>query len=779
MPDSPELLCRSADPACATAFADVILPRRLHRPFTYLIPDNLRGKVDIGQSVIVPFGTREIQGLVTALYGHLPSGVPVESLKAVRALASDVSEATLSAQQLNLSRWLAQRYAAPWGQCIKLVAPPMVPTTKGRVRYQPTDEGLRCVSHGNGLAAAEWQLLKRLCRRDGLEATTLERGKDSSITKALQGLIGKGCVFRRAVDGALPASRPRNEASTQVGQAGLINSAMGPVSVAREAVESWPAAVGEALSHAAGMPILLQSTQESRRWCLVQAAQETIRRGRRVLVVTGDVEHAKYLVDALASAGVPALLMHRTTSAKAQAAVWREVQAPSTNVVIGTRSAVFAPLERLGLIWVEGEDEEALKEEQVPRYHAREVAQHRALNEGALLVLSSSHPSLESWSMARRGVMTACLYRDDAVLPRVEVVDIHVLLKDRSQGLLSALVCEGLEAALLRNGLAVLYMNRRGFASVLHCRDCGAMPQCETCSIALTFSKNSQQMRCHYCGRARSVPDHCLQCQSLKLEPVGAGTERIEEDVRRLFPQVRVGRADGDTIRRPPEALAFRRALAAREFDVVIGTQMLFGLDLQGRAAFVAIPDADAGLHVSDFRAAERTYRGLVDAINLAEPLDAGGRVVVQTRFPDHHVMAALASGDESRFLEQELGFREMLEYPPFTQLVRLNISGTLEWAVIRAAERWAGLLRAEVIQSAPRPVGADLQASVDDVTVLGPSPAPHVRTRGRYCWQILVKSRQAGAGTEKILRTLERLERESRRGGLRFGIDVDPVTMV
>lgn len=315
------------------------------------------------------------------------------------------------------------------------------------------------------------------------------------------------------------------------------------------------------------------------------------------------------------------------------------------------------------------------------------------------------------------------------------------------------------------------------------------MPQCDACSVALTFFRRRNQVRCHYCGRSKPVPDQCPGCQSFKLEPVGLGTERIEEAVRRMFPLARVGRVDGETIRRPADARAFSRLLHAGELDIVIGTQMLFRLALPAKAAFVAVPDADAGLHVPDFRSAERMYHALVDAAELALPAAAGGRLLVQTRFPDHHAVLAFVSGSEELFLAQEQAFRQLLQYPPWTCLIRLDVSGTAEPVVAQAAHRWAALLRGQAasIQRAQTTGGhgatllsspAGLMQVPQPLHILGPSPAPHAMVRGRYCWQILVKSDASEAGKAIVLETREALERDSRRGGLRYDIDVDPVSM-
>lgn len=774
------------------AYVDVVLPRRLRRPFTYLIPPELQGKVEVGQSVIVPFGTQTLPGLIIAVYSLLPAGAPDQGLKAVCSLAEASPDQYLTSSQIELSRWVADRYAAPWGQCIRLVLPPVCQADRVQPRYFLTQQGLdRLSSAPEELGKAETQLLMRLSRRPkGITAAGLAPVDKVHVVSALQTLLNKGLIVRQDAVGTLRATRSgkkeigrNNEPLPE--QFAFDSSASPPVEAA-----SWPATVDQGLSRGAFVSLLIHAGGDIKLWCLMKAVQATLRRGRRVLIITGDVERANRLAEVLAAAGEQPLRLHSGLSVRDRAVVWWSVHDASTTIVVGTRMAVFAPIERLGLVWVEGEEDASLKEEQVPRYHAREVARRRAVCDDALLVLASSHPSLESWGAVQKDEMTACVYRDHAISPRVHVIDPKGYPEDTAMGtLLTSPLREGLRDALRQKALAIVYLNRKGFAGVLHCRDCGTAPRCDACSVTLTFYRRSNHMRCHYCGRTKAVPDHCSQCRSHKLEPVGSGTERLEEAVRRMFPQARVGRVDSETIRRRSDARAFQRLLAAGDLDIVIGTQMLFHLGLRAQAAFVAVPDADAGLHVADFRSAERMYHGLVDAVELARPALAGGVVMVQTRFTDHHAMIALAKGDHSLFLGPELTFRRMLQYPPYRHLVRLDVSGTLEPAVAQGAHHWAELLREKV-------AGGEIQGSKDGrpsvlpqgvatvcgeeegTVILGPSPAPHAKARGRHCWQILLKVLSLQTGTEMAISTVEVLERGPRRGALRFDIDVDPITM-
>lgn len=774
------------------AYVDVVLPRRLHRPFTYLIPPELKGKMEVGQSVIVPFGAQTLHGLVIAVYSMLPAGAPDHGLKAICSLADASPDQYLTSSQIELSRWVAARYAAPWGQCIKLVLPPVAQTDRVQRRYFLMEQGLDCLSSASKeLGEVEMQLLKRLSRRSkGITATTLAQGDKARVMPALQTLVSKGLIVHRDTAVTPRAARSGKKAigrsNETLSEKFVFDSMIDPPVEAA----SWPAAVDQALSRSAFVSLLMHAGGDTRLWCLLEAVQATLRRGRRVLIITGDVERANRLTAVLAATGEQPLRLHSGLSVRERAVVWSSVHDVSTTIVVGTRMAVFAPIERLGLVWVEGEDDASLKEEQVPRYHAREVARRRAVCDDALLVLASSHPSLESWSAVQQGEMTACVYHDQAAFPNVQIIDLKGYQRESTtETSLTPPLCDGLREALRQQALAIVYLNRKGFATVLHCRDCGAMPRCDACSVTLTFYKRRNHMRCHYCGRTKPVPEHCSHCQSLKLELVGSGTERLEETVRRMFPQARVGRVDSETIRHPSDARAFQRLLAAGDLDIVIGTQMLFHLGLRTQATFVAVPDADTGLHVPDFRSAERMYHGLIDAVELARPAHAGGVVMVQTRFMDHHAMMALAKGDDALFLGPELMFRRMLQYPPYRHLVRLDVSGVFEPAVAQAAHRWVELLRTEVggmeVQGSKdgrRPVlshgGATVVGNEERTVILGPSPAPHARARGRHHWQILLKGISLEGGTEMAVRTVEVLERGPRPGALRFDIDVDPITM-
>ena len=495
-----------------------------------------------------------------------------------------------------------------------------------------------------------------------------------------------------------------------------------------------------------------------RRWAIMlQAAEAALAQRKTVLLISPEILRAAALA-ALCARRWPGRVaqLHSDLPPAVREREWRHIQQGGADLVIGTRSAVFAPLRQPGLICVDDEEDPALKEEQEPHYHAREVAAMRARQHGAVLLLGTAHASIDTWQQAAPQPQPVV----SANSPAVMLVDLR---RSPPRTLLSDPMRAGIRAALETGTGVILFANRKGFASALHCRDCGLSPACARCSVSLTLYKRAGRLACRYCGSAEPVPDVCPSCRSPRIEPVGSGTERLEEELRRLVPGARIGRLDRDTARKPGQAARLRNGLAAGDLDALIGTQLLFqGLPIPP-VGFVGIPYADTGLHRPDFRSAERTYHQLRDAVGLAGP---GGRVVLQTILPDHHVIASIASGDPARFYEQELAFRKALGYPPFAHLISLCVSGKTESAVRAAADRWAAAVKAH----GGRQPGT--------VTVLGPIPAAVERIRGRHRRQILVKSFDGEAARRSVGETLEAIEAGRDSRGLKFDVDVDPVEL-
>lgn len=523
--------------------------------------------------------------------------------------------------------------------------------------------------------------------------------------------------------------------------------------------------------------VLIHAPWPVRLALLQQVVGLTASRGKTLLIIVGEAEKAEGLADSLRGASDRAVVCyHSGLPSNVRARIWEQVS--TIGVVVGTRSAIFLPVQDLGLVWVDDEEDPALKEPQEPRYHARDVAWIRVQSEQALLVLSSSHPLIETIEQVKHEGRILHQSPSPGSRPSIQVVDLRETTKRAS---LSQPLVQALCAALEQQSGAVLFLNRKGYGGALVCRDCGLVPRCEACGVARTYSRQAARLTCSYCRSSTFVPVICPTCAGSRLSVIGEGTERVEEEVRGLFPSARVLRIDGDTMKRPSLATTTWLQVQKREWDIIIGTQLLFRRRAIPLIGVVGVVQADAGLSVPDFRASERTYHNLLDAVDLALPASLGGSVIIQTYHPAHHAIRAVAEHDESRFVSTELLHRTALGYPPAVHLITLHVSGARQSLVQDAATTWVVRLTDRVSsgdQKRDQATDACAYRGTSGFTVLGPVPAPVPRLRGRYRWQILVKTTNRAAALQAIRWSVEEMERTSRRQSVKFDVDVDPIDM-
>ncbi|MHB8416672.1 MAG: replication restart helicase PriA [Myxococcales bacterium] len=454
-------------------------------------------------------------------------------------------------------------------------------------------------------------------------------------------------------------------------------------------------------------------------------------------------------------------VLHRGQSPGRRAADWRRLREGTARVALGVRAAVFAPVSALGLVVVDEEHDPSFKQEDRLCYHARDMAVARAKLADCPVLLGSATPSLESFANAAAGrYQTLALPAriDDRPLPEVAMVD----LCGAPPGLLHETLLNGLGEALLRGEQAILFLNRRGHSGCLSCRACGHVESCRDCSVSLTWHKARQRLLCHYCGLSRAVPARCPACKG-ELVPLGAGTEKVEEEVARLFPTARVARLDAD-VGAPVRLAKTLRAFRDRELDVLVGTQLVAkGHDFP-HVTLVGAVLADSGLNLPDFRASERSFQLLVQVAGRAGRGDAPGRVLIQTYHPDHPALVHVARHDYLAFAEAELARRRAIGWPPWSRLVAVRVDAPNPQAAERAARALGRVAEATVIGKRLR------------VTVLGPSLAPLERLRGRTRWQLLLRAAARPALREVAL-ALQAAATDV--GPVRVVFDVDPVGML
>jgi primosomal protein N' (replication factor Y) len=749
-------------------YAEVVVPRGLGRTFTYLIPSALQRIVAVGLRVIVPLGASTVSGVVVSLHRRLPSDLRAQRLKEIQSLATG-HRSDLFPAQLQFSRWLSERYLTPWGLCMKCVSPPPESAARPRTRWFITPEGRQALVSSEGLTVAQLGMLERLARRaSGLAWRTLKQIEgEEPVDSTRTALMRRQLIVERETAGTSgrrhTADHPSSILPRTLDATGRQGDQHG------ESFTSFETYLRRIWDSEQPQTVLFHASFEDRMKALVRAVHETLDRKRRVLILTGEVNRARDIGEILRQSGIdPVHVYHTSLPQRERVLVWHTMLSGQATVVVGTRSAGFSPIQDLGLVWVDGEDDTALKEEQAPRYHAREVARMRAQLDGAMLVVASAHPSLESVHAVGTGDATLWSIPIDRQPPTVEIVDLRGFPRGT---LLSPPMIDGIRRALAEGSLTVLYLNRKGYAPLLLCRACGQAPSCPRCSLALRFHKNTGRLVCHCCDHRIEVPAVCPACHAAKLEPLGAGTERVEELLRQHFPHIRIARMDSETVRRKGQLNALLTLAGTGDIDVLIGTRMLFLHRDMPPAALVGVLYPDAGLHLPDFRSAEQTYHALQDAVALSRT-DRTGRVIIQTYLPHHHAIQAIARDDASVFHNAELAFRKALEYPPFSHLIRLDVSGTSERYVKSAAERWAAALRRAMTPESRSGKGPS-------VTILGPAPAPVPRLRRRYRWQLLVRSESQQDVLQVVRQTLPGMEGLSRTGGIKFSVDVDPLTML
>jgi primosomal protein N' (replication factor Y) len=492
--------------------------------------------------------------------------------------------------------------------------------------------------------------------------------------------------------------------------------------------------------------------------------------GRGALVLVPEIALTPQLAARFrARFGEDVAVLHSALPPGERLAAWRRLRAGEVGIAVGARSAVFAPVQALGVVVVDEEHDPSFKQEEGVRYHGRDLAVVRAQRAGAVAILGSATPSLETAHNAARGRFTRLPLPGRATarpLPGVEIVDLR-RHPPGPDGLLSAPLAEGMAAALAAREQVILFLNRRGFSTVVLCRGCGHVVRCEDCSVSLTYHRSRGRLVCHYCARATAVPERCPACRAPRLERLGMGTERVEAVVRERFPDARVARLDRDTAgARGPgaEGQGLHGVLGrmqAGEIDVLVGTQMVTkGHDFAG-VTLVGVLQPDQGLHLPDFRAAERTFQLLEQVAGRAGRGSRPGRVVIQTYTPDHESIAAVRTHDYEGFARGELRARQEAGYPPFSRMVALRVDASDE-----ARAREAATAAAAAAQGA---------AGGGAVRVRGPAEAPIPRVRGRSRWQVWL----SGVDRAALMAAARAAAAVKLASDTRLVVDVDPQSVL
>ncbi|HXV63174.1 MAG TPA: primosomal protein N', partial [Vicinamibacteria bacterium] len=538
-----------------------------------------------------------------------------------------------------------------------------------------------------------------------------------------------------------------------------------PMELTRHQSEAIAVIVGAARLGMFSPMVLRGVTGSGKTEVYLRAAEEVVRAGRAVLLLVPEIALTPRLAALLYGRfGERVAILHSALGSAERRDEWWRIRNGQAGIVVGARSAVLAPIEDLGLVVVDEEHEGSYKQEEIPRYNARDVAIVRASEDRAVVVLGSATPSLESYTHAVEGRYRLVVLPErigNRSLASVELVDMKEVVREEGpETIVSRPLATAIESRLAEGEQAMVLLNRRGYAGQLICRRCGMALTCKECSLAMTLHRRATLAVCHLCGLGRALPERCEMCQGEYLRHVGYGTERVEELMKERFPDSRVARMDRDTMRRKGSHEALLTRFAARELDILVGTQMLAkGHDFPA-VTLVGVLAADNALGAPDFRAAERTFQLLTQVAGRAGRGDRPGKVLIQTFTPDHYSLEFARSQDFEGFYESERKFRSALLYPPAVRLVNLVFEGANMAEATREARRAATFLKSQELES---------------LRVLGPAFAVRSKVRNRYRCQLLLKLTRSSHGRVRaLIRTLLKDESIARS----MTIDVDPLTL-
>ena len=756
--------------------ARVTLEMALRKEFDYLIPPELVRQVDVGSRVQVPFGIRKVLGCVTALVEESPHTNLKPILKVIGA------QTLVMPKVLKLARWIGEYYCCAPEIALKAVLPEAVRQEKAGWRERLYVRALAFTGEMPKLAKRQkeiWHILEE--RRELPLTELLELAETTAAT--VRRLEDKGLVIITseiserdpyAREHILP-SQPLELNDAQETALRAITAAMdhGPTAATGKTVTSN--GKGSTIKAAASRVFLLHGvTGSGKTEVYLQAIAHALKQGKGAIVLVPEISLTPQTVERFksrfSSGPLQTLVavLHSHLSAGERHDEWHKIRQGRARIVIGARSAIFAPVDPLGLIIVDEEHEHTYKQEEAPRYHARDVAIVRGQMEGATVVLGSATPSMESFYNCSRRKYTLLEMperADDKKMPVVRVVDMRqTLRRGKVIPIFSPQLHEAIAQRLERREQTILFLNRRGYSTSLQCPRCGYVAGCPNCSISLTYHRPDQKLACHICGHTQPVPAVCPdpKCRNPDIRYAGLGTQKVEETLAKLFPHARIKRMDSDALKRKDD---FRRILGdfrTGKIDILVGTQMIAkGLHFPN-VTLVGIIFADMALHLPDFRAGERTFQLLTQVSGRAGRGDVEGEVVVQAFTPFHPSIQYARRHDFKGFYEQEIEFREQLKYPPLSRVALLTLKGRNEEKVKFSAEH----LKRELDK---------LLAEFKDVILAGPAPAPLLRAESFYRYQIMLRAPRMSMLSQRLAQIMPALALPE---DISLTVDVDPVDL-
>jgi len=791
--------------------------KQTDRAFDYLIPEQWSEVIQPGMRVIVPFGPRKIQGFVTSLKSQ-------SEFKKLREIIEPMElEPVLNKELLELGDWLTEHTL-----CFKIFSYQVMLPAALKAKYEKKvklAEGVQLADLLEPLQAlfenkamVDWEvalkngmvpLLQKEAAKGKLEVTYIVKEKVkkkqlkfvrplttvAELKEVIESFPKKAekqkQVLSYFVDHFEPVELRKLVAEIKTTSStikALVEKKLlieYDMEVYRDPFEektfkrtkplpltnSQQTAIAPILnsieSNRHEVFLLYGVTGSGKTEIYLQSIQEVIERGQEAIVLVPEISLTPQMVNRFKGRfGDLVAVLHSGLSAGEKYDEWRKIQRKEVKVAVGARSAIFAPFENLGIIIIDEEHETSYKQEEMPRYHARDVAIERAKNYHCPVVLGSATPSLESFARAQKKVyhlLSLPNRMNNQSLPSVEIIDMREELRNGNRSMFSSKLFEMLKDRIEKKQQSVLFLNKRGHSSFVMCRDCGYVMNCPNCDISLTYHRVHEQMKCHYCGYESRVPTQCPECSSEYIRYFGTGTQKVEDELGKILPEARVIRMDVDTTGRKGSHERLLTDFQNGKADILLGTQMIAkGLDFPN-ITLVGVLSADTMLHLPDFRASEKTFQLLTQVSGRAGRHQLPGEVIIQTYTPEHYSVELAGTQDYDLFYQQEMMMRKTHHYPPFYYLSLITVSHEQLMTVVTATEKIVNYVRSQVSNAA---------------VVLGPAASPIPRINNRYRYQCLIKYKREPNLT-KMLKTILDQYQTDTKSGLLVTIDVNPFILM
>ncbi|QED47487.1 primosomal protein N' [Cytobacillus dafuensis] len=792
--------------------------RQIDKPFDYLIPDHLIGMIQPGMRVIVPFGPRKIQGFVTGLketsdYEQLKALIEPMDLtpvlnKELLALGDWLTETTLcykiSAYQVMIPPALKAKYEKKLKLSSKANLEELPFDIQAIFNNQDTvtwEEAVKLSSlsllqkeAAEGNVEIQY-IVKDRVKKKKLKAIYTKLSKDQlSIEK--ENLPAHVVKQKKVIDFFLHSDEPveMRELLSALGVTssvikGLIQKkilAEMDIEVYRDPYEDRNFTRTEPLPLTEDQedsirPILASIEENKKETFLLygvtgsgktevylQSIQKVLQKGKEAIVLVPEISLTPQMVKRFKGRfGDQVAVLHSGLSVGEKYDEWRKIQRQEVKVVVGARSAIFAPFQNLGIIIIDEEHETSYKQEENPKYHARDVAIQRSLKHNCPVVLGSATPSLESYARAQKGVyklLSMPKRMNNQSLPSVDIIDMREELRDGNRSMFSRTLLEKIKDRLEKKEQIVLFLNKRGHSSFVMCRDCGYVVNCHNCDISLTYHRFNQHMKCHYCGYESVAPKHCPECNSEHIRYFGTGTQKVEEELSKILPEAKVIRMDVDTTSRKGSHEKLLDQFQEGQADILLGTQMIAkGLDFPN-ITLVGVLSADTMLHLPDFRSSEKTFQLLTQVSGRAGRHELEGEVVIQTYTPEHYSVELAGEQDYRKFYAQEMTVRKIHKYPPFYYISLITVSHEELLKAVSVTEKITAYIQSKLSK---------------DAICLGPVASPIPKINNRYRYQCLIKYKREPDLNKSLKKMLDNYQQEIISGGLQISVDVNPFILM